>query len=232
MRLKAQKNEFYVYLHTKEDGTPFYVGKGKGKRAFQKYGRSSWWNRTFAKYGLDVIFLEENLPEEKAIESEIYWIKRIGRLDLKQGVLVNQTGGGDKGTTGRLNTEEYKEKMRKVNLGNKYNLGKTHSLETKAKISLSQKGRKTSKATKLKLRKAMLGEKNHMFGKKMSNEAIRKRSISRSGETRERIIVLDSETGVFYTSVRDASKYYDMKFSTLYNQLIGVNRNKTNLIIV
>lgn len=37
------EDKFYIYLHvTKDDKTPFYIGKGKNKRCFDTYNRNDW----------------------------------------------------------------------------------------------------------------------------------------------------------------------------------------------
>jgi len=45
-------------------------------------------------------------------------------------------------------------------------------------------------------------------------------------------IVLDTSTGVYYNSAREACVFYNIKESTLVAQLNGRNRNKTKLIYV
>lgn len=113
-------NKYYIYLHVKlTNGEPFYIGKGCGYRSNSKHGRSDWWNKTIDKYGFDVILLETNLNEEQAIQREGYWINRIGRRDLNNGPLINQTDGGD-GVSGRVCLESTKEKLRLANLGKNY----------------------------------------------------------------------------------------------------------------
>lgn len=92
----------------------------------------------------------------------------------------------------------------------------THSIKSKLKMSLSKKG-KTSPNK----------------GKKMSEE--QKIKISKTNKGRKPSIVsliLDTQTGVFYNSITEASIYYDIKRTTLNAMLSGQNKNKTNLIII
>jgi hypothetical protein len=101
-------NKFYIYFHINTfKNEIFYVGKGSGRRAFQKSNRNRYWINTTNKYEYDVIIIDENLTEEKAFELEIYYINKIGRKDLGFGTLVNMTNGGD-GTSGNLPSEEQK----------------------------------------------------------------------------------------------------------------------------
>lgn len=134
------ENRYYVYLHLRGDnGEPFYVGKGKEDR-YKAVNRSQHWKNIVKKYGYDTIFLEDNLTENEALEKEIYWIKRIGRIELNEGPLINLTNGGE-GTSGRKrtgyrHTEEAKRKISEAGLG------RVFSDETKDKISKSNKGKK------------------------------------------------------------------------------------------
>jgi hypothetical protein len=75
----------------------FYVGIGGYGRPYEKARteRSKFWHIITNKYNYQVIIVEQNLLWEEACEKEIYWIKRIGRRDLKEGTLVNLTDGGD-----------------------------------------------------------------------------------------------------------------------------------------
>ena len=86
------------------------------------------------KYGLDVIIIEDRLDENDAFELETYWIKRIGRNDLKNGPLVNFTNGGE-GSSGRPMNEKTKAVLRKINTG------KPTSLKHKEKVSRLYKGK-------------------------------------------------------------------------------------------
>ena len=93
-------------------------------------------------------------------------------------------------------SKETKEKLSKImkEIGNKppSNLGKSHSEETKKKMSLSSLGRKKSKQARENIRKAHLGLKQSpetiekrvqkIRGKKLSLEHRQKISIAQKGE--------------------------------------------------
>lgn len=100
---------FYVYIHRRgtSDGTVFYVGKGKGKRAWNFTQRSKLWKRVNEKHGTFVQIVATGLEEAASLQKEIELIQWYGRIDMKTGTLVNHTDGGE-GTTGHVHTEEYK----------------------------------------------------------------------------------------------------------------------------
>jgi hypothetical protein len=104
--LSISSDRFYVYVLCKPDGTPFYVGKGIGRRVFQHEAES--WNTARKShklnlirrirddggtllYAIDGVFDTE--AEAHAREREL--IARIGRHDLGRGPLTNQIDGGE-----------------------------------------------------------------------------------------------------------------------------------------
>jgi len=131
--------EYYTYAYLREDGTPYYIGKGIGYRITNNSSRKGL---KCPKDKSRVIKLKQNLTENEAFKHEIYMIAVFGRKDLGTGILHNRTDGGD-GASGRVQSEKTKklisEKLKKE--GNPcYN--KPHSQEHKQKISNSLKGKK------------------------------------------------------------------------------------------
>jgi hypothetical protein len=117
-------NRFYTYAYLREDRTPYYVGKGKGRRLYKK-GKGEVGKPTDKSR---IIFLKQNITEQEALNHEIYMIAVLGRIDLGTGILRNKTGGGE-GCSGMICREDVKLKIKNSNLG------KTHTQESKKKMS-------------------------------------------------------------------------------------------------
>ena len=101
---------FYVYVHSRlSSGTPFYVGKGRGRRAYSSDSRSKFWRAVVAKNGgRTVSFIGRDMDEELAFLVESESIDKLRRCGAS---LVNLTDGGD-GPKGRIVNETTREKLR------------------------------------------------------------------------------------------------------------------------
>jgi hypothetical protein len=119
--------DYCTYAYLREDGTPYYIGKGKKHRPYSR-------NRKFKPPAKErILILKCNLTEEEAIRHEIYMIAVFGRKDQGTGILHNLTDGGE-GTSGYSHTAESKSKI------GKSNSRKKRSKKVREKISQSLKG--------------------------------------------------------------------------------------------
>ena len=83
---------FYTYAYLRKvDRTPYYIGKGKGKRAYDRHT-----HRVKVPDDRDrIIFLKENVSEKEAWDYEREMIQFYGRKDLGTGILRNLSDGGE-----------------------------------------------------------------------------------------------------------------------------------------
>jgi hypothetical protein len=89
-------DDFYVYAHIdRENEVPFYIGMGRGQRAYSK-DRHYYWNLFVEKYAqsYEVRFIANNISEYDAMEIENYFIHMLGKVYNGRGLLVNWTDGG------------------------------------------------------------------------------------------------------------------------------------------
>lgn len=171
-------NRFYTYAYLREDRTPYYIGKGRGKRAYKKDKNEVRPPKDKSR----IIFLKQNLTEEEAFKHERYMIGVFGRKDLGTGILRNKTDGGE-GTSGVVRGEEWRRKISEAKKG------KTHSEETRRKKSEAYKGKnnpnygkKHSEETKKRISEIQKGEKGHFYGKTHSKEMKEKFSEQKKGK--------------------------------------------------
>jgi hypothetical protein len=89
---------FYTYLWLREDGTPYYVGKGIEGRAFRKGCPPK-----------DRIIFQYWPSEQDAFTAEQFLISYYGRKDIGSGILRNFTDGGE-GSVGAIRSTETKKR--------------------------------------------------------------------------------------------------------------------------
>lgn len=180
--IKGNCKIYFLYRHVRHDSnTVFYIGIGtkenkyfgyptEYKRAYDKVRRSKYWKNIVNKttYNVEILFETSDIELIKIKEKE--FISLYGRNDLKKGTLVNHNDGGA-GLEGCKHTIETKLKISNSNKGRVSAMkNKKHSEETKKRIGNSNKGKKLSKLLIEKIKKRTQGINNNRS--KFTNENI------------------------------------------------------------
>jgi len=186
--------EYYTYAYLREDRTPYYIGKGKGNRAYRRRHKGIKPPKDKSR----ILILKKNLTEEEAFKHEVYMIAVFGRKDLGTGILHNRTNGGE-GSSGLIHNEETRIKMSEALKGktkppcseetkrkmSEAQRGKTLSDETKRKISEAKKGKTLSEENKIKWSEAQKGKTLSEKHKRNISEANKGKTASE--ETRKKL---------------------------------------------
>jgi hypothetical protein len=134
---------FYVYAYLRDDGSPYYIGKGKNKRAWKKGKKEINPPKDQSK----IIIIEENLSMVGSLAIERYLIKWYGRKDINTGILRNRTDGGD-GSPGLKQSPEVILKRITSSKGKSMGMtGKKHKIESNEKRRISMLGKNTGPQT-------------------------------------------------------------------------------------
>lgn len=161
-------NDYYVYEHIRLDNnTCFYVGKGRGRRAYCKT-RNTHHDRIVKKYGMKVNIVAESLTEDEAfkVEEQIifhyvfilgYGIDIIGYNNKKDepGHLTNHTFGGD-GSKGMVHSKEWRKQHSKDMMGKKNPMYGVNVWDTYDYVKKQEILHKISESSK--------GQNNPMYG--------------------------------------------------------------------
>lgn len=197
---------YYVYAYLREkDNTPYYIGKGKNKRAYSKDHSVS-----LPKDKSKIIFYHTNLTENDARKLERHYIKLYGRKDLGTGILYNQTDGGDGGDTSK--SKAY--------------------LEAKAANKFSNKGMKNSPEQNKKIADALRGRKRPPEVVQKMSQTRKARKIPSSRRDLKTYTFLHPEHGTFIGTRYEFNQKFGEGKHITNDMLAGNPRSRKGWIVI
>jgi len=185
---------YYTYAYLRLDGTPYYIGRGKGNRATHHNHNVKVPPRE------RILFLKKNLTFAESVDHEKYMIFLLGRKDKGTGILRNVTDGGE-GVEGLQHTEFSKSKISKSRSGMRF------SLRHKERLSQSHAGVALSEKHKRRISEGLKGNKHPRWSlTEEQRREIARRYIPRSSEGNGNSAELAIEFNTTATSIRRIAK--------------------------
>lgn len=242
-----------IYKITSPTGK-VYIGQSINiERRWKEYSNLNYYKRqpklynSFNKHGYENHIFEiiEECDVNMLNERERYWQDYYDVLG-KKGLNCKLTKDSDRSgymseesrkkmtesRIGKRLSDEHKKKFSDIRKGCGNGMfGKKHTDEAKAKMSKKGKGRFSGEKHPM-YGSARFGELNPMYGKVHSKETRLKISKRLKGKCFRGKCVLNTENGIYYDSIKNASHAINIPRTTLNAMLSGRRKNKTNLIYV
>jgi len=228
----------YVYIHrTADTGKIFYVGishKPEYGRAYQggQGRRSEMWKHVADKHGFTAEILFQNISEEEAEEHERQLIAKYGRRDKGEGYLVNHTDGGP-GTVGQIASKLLREQSKKnckkrAQKAREFAYRQYLNVETGIYYGIVldasiASGLKTKHPPNLyNVTEEVFEDSWALLKPEAEKFRLRKENKKpRPYGTLNSSVILDTQTGVYYSSLRELIYYYKDIYKSLEPKVKG-----------
>jgi len=204
--------EYYTYAYLREDGTPYYVGKGKKRKIGNVYSRTLAKHNNISIPPQDRILILKHFEIEfDAYKHEIYMISVFGRKDKGTGILHNRTSGGE--GVGEVSQEQRERSSR-------LHKGKVLSPETRKKIrdTRLKRGYKISEELKQHYSLIFTGSGNPNYGKKHSPETLKKISNGTKNKNLKTRKFISPEGEILtITNLREYCEEHNLNYACMIN---------------
>jgi len=209
---------------------PFYIGKGSGNRLNRHSHRDSITKESNllkknkilkiinSKKELIKIKIFDNLIESDALKKEEFLINKLGRRDIKSGILCNMSNGGERGE--RQNQENRKKKIIQYDLSG-FKINEFDSLKQASEVMNISKG-----CISLCCNRKKYTYKGYIWRFKDDLDVSYEIGLSFGNK---KIIQIIGNKEVIYNSIKDFCEKNNKKTSNIIDVLKGRRKNNLNI---